>query len=533
VTEQEQQKNQPEIKRSHHLASRIMRSAWIAVLLILLAVGLFLQVSWRITTLIFIFLFVATVLPLVYRKWFWATVGCAAAAIIIWVFLPEGDDGWRPYTFDNEIAAIEAKYAISDGDNAAIIYNKLIDDYETDSFFTGLMASDIAKLPLLDPWSSEKHPEISTWLKRHQATISRLQSVSQIAHCRFSIKSDFANLGGIIFRLQMMERWAYLLITAANNDMAEERIKEGLDKYITALQIGVHQNQQLSQVEIMVGSGIERCSTNQLKRFAGVGPVTEEHLDIIENTLAGIEHNWRDDLPKMLEYEKLMTKDFWREYYEVDQGGQVRFARSLVSIKKRKQIPQGIDGGPLKAYWHKSLKKARSLSYWLYMPLTPNLAGVVIDKAYERRYAMAEADFNWAGSTRGFPINSIKFNYNYLVAMQLEMMEPIYYNIYRGYLRTIAQERGARLVVALRRYKIKNGTWPMNLDDVRPLAKEEIFTDPTNGSSFVYKLTDEGFTLYSKGKNNIDDGGEYMSDDWAIWPPIGLKYKVGKGNTDV
>jgi len=73
----------------------------------------------------------------------------------------------------------------------------------------------------------------------------------------------------------------------------------------------------------------------------------------------------------------------------------------------------------------------------------------------------------------------------------------------------------------------------MNIDDVRPLAREEIFIDPTNGSFFVYKLIDEGFILYSKGKNNRDDSGKYNSDDWLIWPPAGLKYKVGKKKTDV
>jgi len=532
MSEQEQLKNQPEVKKRLRRASRIVRSVWITLLSMLLAVSLFLQAPWKVTTLVFIFLLAAIILPRAYRKWFWAVIGCAGAAIIVWVFLPEDSKGWRPYTFDKELAALEAKYAIPDDENAAVIYNKLIEDYETDSFFAGLTMSEFAKLPLLDPWSSDKNPEIPTWLEGHQTTISRLQSTSQIARCRFSITSDFANLGGMIFRLQMMERWAYLLISAANNDMAEKRIKEGLDKYIAALQIGKHQNQQLSQAEFMVGSGIERSSTNQLKRFAAVGPVTEEQLNIIENSLAEIEHNWSDDLSKMLDYEKLLTKNFWRRYYEVNPGGQMRFARGSAYIKME-QLPQDVNDGPLTTYWHKSLTKARSLSYWLYMPSTPNQAGEVIDKAYERCYAMAEPDFNWAEGPREISINSIKFNYSYIVAMQLDMIEPIYYNIHNVYFRTITQERGARLIVALRRYKNKNGTWPMNLDDVRPLAKEEIFVDPTNGSSFIYKLTDEGFTLYSKGKNNIDDGGEYNSDDWDVWPPIGLKHKVRKKKTDV
>jgi hypothetical protein len=54
----------------------------------------------------------------------------------------------------------------------------------------------------------------------------------------------------------------------------------------------------------------------------------------------------------------------------------------------------------------------------------------------------------------------------------------------------------------------------------------EAFIDLINNNSFVYKLTDENFTLYSKGKNGIDEGGRWgyvraldrNEDDIAIWP---------------
>ncbi|GAH19734.1 unnamed protein product, partial [marine sediment metagenome] len=61
----------------------------------------------------------------------------------------------------------------------------------------------------------------------------------------------------------------------------------------------------------------------------------------------------------------------------------------------------------------------------------------------------------------------------------------------------------------------------------------------------VYKLTEENFTLYSKGKNNIDENGEYNSiwdpnsyehkveeDDWLIWPPRGRKSKEESTNDE-
>jgi len=68
-------------------------------------------------------------------------------------------------------------------------------------------------------------------------------------------------------------------------------------------------------------------------------------------------------------------------------------------------------------------------------------------------------------------------------------------------------------------------------DLIKSLAPEEIFVDPINNNSFVYKLTEENFTLYSKGENNIDEDGEYNDtydpnsgkhmveeDDRLIWP---------------
>ena len=99
-------------------------------------------------------------------------------------------------------------------------------------------------------------------------------------------------------------------------------------------------------------------------------------------------------------------------------------------------------------------------------------------------------------------------------------------------------------MIALRRYKNKTGQWPEKLDEVKSLASAEILVDPINGGSFVYKLTEENFTLYSKGKNNIDEDGirrvtydpndfkwPKTEDDWLIWPPKTRKTKNEKADT--
>jgi hypothetical protein len=147
---------------------------------------------------------------------------------------------------------------------------------------------------------------------------------------------------------------------------------------------------------------------------------------------------------------------------------------------------------------------------------------------------MAEPDFDWRREPREIPMAELfKFRLNFRTSVELAMsMSTHYYKIHDIYLRVIADNRGSRVLVALRRYKDKTGQWPERLEDIKTSAPVEIFIDPLSNDSFVYKLTEENFTLYSKGKNNIDENGERRepADDWLIWPRKGGKTK--KGNSD-
>lgn len=109
---------------------------WIFVSLVFLALilALFFQVSWKVDVLLLVVLLTLTVVPRVFRKWIWVAGGGVVFVLIIWVFLPDDDEGWRPYTSDQEIAAFEAKYALPDELNAAVIYEKLPEFEDKDQF---------------------------------------------------------------------------------------------------------------------------------------------------------------------------------------------------------------------------------------------------------------------------------------------------------------------------------------------------------------------------------------------------------------
>ena len=267
MPEEEQEQKKPGIVR------RIFKWIGLGLLSILLIAALIFQAPWKVITLLVIILLACTVLPKQMRKWFWLSAGAIVVALIIWVFLPDTGD-WKPYTFDEELAALEAKYAIPDSENAATIYNKLLGDEDEDEEED----ENEPNFPYdyrFEPWSSEEHPKIAQWLQQQENIIQTLFEASRKKRCRFPIPTDSVSLGQSMERLAPMRRWAYLLLIAGNNDIAENRIDKAIQKYITVLQMAKHLNQQPTLIDMLVGSAIESLAIAQFKRFAVTGDATE------------------------------------------------------------------------------------------------------------------------------------------------------------------------------------------------------------------------------------------------------------------
>ena len=84
------------------------------------------------------------------------------------------------------------------------------------------------------------------------------------------------------------------------------------------------------------------------------------------------------------------------------------------------------------------------------------------------------------------------------------------------------QRNGVRLVAHLMAYHKEHGRYPDALD---VFDDREFAIDPFAEQSFVYRVTDDGFVLYSVGADGRDDGGRSVSrvtdegGDVLIWPP--------------
>jgi hypothetical protein len=335
-----------------------------------------------------------------------------------------------------------------------------------------------------------------------------------------------------------MRQWARLLICSGNNDHQEGRMEQGLDKYLATLRIGGHIRQQPSIIDFFTGMAIEGLARTQLSQFCITGVRTEEHLRVIEESLTKLKYDWRSDLLRFLEYDKLLMKNVvCGSVYEINAEGKVRLSRDPLA-RMRAEFP---DEMPTLTYWKKKLFRAYIILGWFVMPSTPQKAGGIIDGRFKRYYLMTEPDFNWNREPQSLlsilkerSWTPIRFNFEYFVELMVDMFEESHHRTHGLYLLARARKQGTLILAGLRRFKNETGDWPEKLDYIQNLVSADTLVDPVTRDSFVYRLTDENFTLYSKGKNNIDEGGEYDvdyldgetgPDDRLIWPTRRCKPK--------
>ncbi|MHC4264751.1 MAG: hypothetical protein ACYSUK_02330 [Planctomycetota bacterium] len=539
-------------KKKEGMTKKIIRWIWRVFLVAVLILGLWFRAPVKALCVPMIFLLGCSALPRVYRKWFWVGVAVVIIGCAMWVFLPGDNEGWQIYKYDfsKELEALEVIHAIPDDENAALLYQELLANYEINE-------PNIPDINLSwdlrgEPWRSEDYPEQTKWLEEQEPIIKELLEISQMEKCLFPLHDPFEMVDR--FRYSSLRQCAYLLLYSANNDVGEGRINEALKKYEAIIRIGKHFNQQPTMIDTLVGTADEALGLGQMKKLVFLEKLTDEELNQIEGVVKKSGFEWKEQFPRILEHEKLSDKSFFARFYEVNEDGKTRFARDPLADYResyRKQLSDINEPNELKryqynnikkraypSYWEIKLFKAGVLFYWFSMPESPEKMSVAIDKVFENIYSMAETDYCWTERHEFTPLMSLfsfraLYNPNYLKQVLCGLTINSFHGLHRVYLRKLSDKNGVLVLISIRRYKDENGLWPESLEEIQDLADEEVLIDPVNGSNFVYKVTEDGVMLYSKGENNIDDNGKRERnfgsfdspeivnadcDDRIIWP---------------
>jgi len=495
---------------------KVLRWIFASFVFLVLIFALFFQMSWKFDVLLLIVLLTLTVVPRVFRKWIWVAGGGVIVVLIVWVFLPDDDEDWRPYTLDQEVAAFEAKYAFPDELNAAVIYDK-IPEYNHKKQFK-LYDFDPNGVTTSGSWRREEYPEVAQWLDGYTESFLILLQACREKACFFPI-----NFGELLTDNKFsMKHWGQMLTASGNLDLGEGRIEEGIEKLVAVLRMANHLYQQPITLDIMIGFSIEAMGEGSIRHFVMSHEVTEDQLDLLDEALQMNRYNWEIDLFRILDYEKLYMKSwFLSVFYQINSKGKTRFSRNPNYF-----IKLLIEADVSRSYLQRKWDKASTIMGWFFFPATPDKAGEIIDDSYERFYRMAQPEFDWKSEPQRFPFKKMKFNFRTIIELLLSIVDNVHYSFHDIYYQFAARQKASRLIIALVRYKNANGNWPEALDDPGMAAAKELIRDPINDETFVYRQSGGDYILYSKGKNNIDEGGvkdidfetKTGPDDILIWP---------------
>jgi len=497
---------------------KVLRWIFVSLVFLVLVLALFFQVSWKFDVLLFIVLLTLTVVPKVFRKWIWIAGGGVVVVLIVWVFLPDNDEDWRPYTLDQEIAAFNAKYAVPDELNATVIYEKMPEFDHKEQF--KLYDFDPNGVTTTKSWRRREYPKAAQWLDGYNDSLAILLQACRKKACSF--QNSFELLLPMD-RFSNMKDWTRMLSASGNLDLGEGRIDEGIEKHVAVLRMANHMYQQPSTIEILIALALEAMAQGSIKHFVMDYEATEEQLDLLDEALQMNRYNWETHFPRNLDYDKLFTKCMLLGLsYEINSKGKTRLSRN-----PNDYIQLQIEADVSRSYLMRKGEKALTILNWFFFPATPDKAGEIVDDSYERFYAMAEPEFDWELEPQELSLHKMKLNFRTMNFVLNLIREDSYYGFHDIYYQYAAQQQASRLIIALVRYKNTNGNWPETLDDPGMTAAKELIRDPINDETFVYRRSGGDFILYSKGKNNIDESGKCERcfsrnatgpDDILIWP---------------
>jgi len=494
------------------LKGLFLAAKWLFVLLLatLLAAGLFFKAPWKVNTLLAILIITPTVIPRRFRRYIYTTFALVLVALTVWIFLPEDDEGWQPYVFKDALAALEAKHYVPDEANAAVVYNRLLDNYDFDDFDRGM--SDCLPEDVSD---DERYMFELQAVGGPQAdveeTIQTLLEAARFEKCRFEVAyGPFAFLvGDQLKRPRALKLWARLLTSSAKVDMMRAQVDDALGKYEAILQMANHAYQQATTLDFLVAAAIEGMAIDGLNKLVMSGQLVEEQLLSIDKKLASGGFDWQSDWSSVLDHEKLSAKSILAIVYEMNQHGDIRRTRNPSTAWHLADSPD--EETPCRA-----LQKTGAVFLWFFWP-SPGAIDKAADKVFAPYYAMSDPNYPWPAEPPEF-----KTEFSMSPLTYVAPVSSTFYRLHDIYVQTLCRRYAARILIGLQRHYRANARYPETLEKLQGGAGNDIFTDPINGGAFVYRLTDDGFTLYSRGANGVDDGGvrdrDSGADDILFWP---------------
>ncbi len=247
------------------------------------------------------------------RKKILKVLGLAALIIVLLLAVLAIFTITKSSSINKQIAAFEAARQIPDSQNAALIYERLLNDAN----FINMAEDDVFKRMTTGgnfsrPWKSRDFPEEAGFIEKNKIIFTQLQETAKREKCVFKIPVDIKQ--PIADDLSQFRNWAQFIHFAANNDIAEGRFDVAMEKSLLIYKISQHFQQQPILTYYLVGVAFEAISMQCMKNMIMEPNLTEQQLQTIEKLPAKTGNDWEKIIGVLIEGEEYYAENIIQNY---------------------------------------------------------------------------------------------------------------------------------------------------------------------------------------------------------------------------
>jgi len=492
---------------------------WVCVFVfgVLFFVGVYLQLPWKMLVCLAIIPIVGIFVPKKIQPWVWGILTVICLSIWIWVKLPPfNDQRWRPYRFDNEIVEIRTNWLTDIQQNASAEYSKLFTTYD-ESIFDFPWPTPLTEYETFSSvWNPQDYPKIAERLDDFEPGIEIFLKATAMEGCRFTIPYDLERLQQQQRQLNQLKGWSRLVLRSANRDLYRDDFDKALTKQLAVLSLARHLYQQQTLFDQATAFYVELIASRSLESLA-VNHVSDPNvLHQIEQAILNVDPQWTKNWPAIQQREKLLAKNFIGLFYEINDNGRIRMSHNVML-----DLQEALGYRPRPLFLnHDEMSKMVAVGLWLSLPKNPAGIAGLIDDRFDY-YSLQVQKGTKLPVISPWYIWKLGLNFQSVVDWLAMQRMGYFWALDGQFRRHQALTNRIYILTAIKRHYLTHNEWPRTLEQLETDEPHRLI-DPINGQPFVYQKTDDGFRLYSRGPNGVDNGGINNplneQDDIVIWP---------------